>query len=220
MIVQIITYDKPHRKTQDIVFRLKLSGFTDIHLFVLPWITRPPHIPLYKHRPDNAFDISVDSFAKRMNLKYIRCEYSELTKLLDPTNKTLIAGAGILPGVKNTQIINSHPGYLPNVRGLDALKWAILAGQIIGVTTHFINEEADTGTLIERNILPLYHTDSFHSIALRQYELEIEMLLRSLTITPDGSELKAYSHYPVNKRMKPLDELRMMARLNKLLKGL
>ena len=39
----------------------------------------------------------------------------------------LIGGAGILPKklVNSMKIINSHPAYLPYVRGLDSLKWAI-----------------------------------------------------------------------------------------------
>ena len=65
----------------------------------------------------------------------------------------LIGGAGILPKeiIDNVNIINSHPAYLPSVRGLDALKWAIYNDMPIGVTSHIISEEADSGFLIRRD---------------------------------------------------------------------
>ncbi|HBE42011.1 MAG TPA: phosphoribosylglycinamide formyltransferase [Bacteroidales bacterium] len=216
-MIAVITYDHPHRKTQDLLFRLMLSGYIDIDLIVLPWQDRPETHPLYRHRPLEPVDISIEKLCSTFNLNYYRRDYNDLG-LLQNYSKILIAGTGILPeDVTKYKIINSHPGYLPNVRGLDALKWAILNGQPIGVTTHFIGAETDTGILIERRILPIYHTDTFHSIALRQYETEIDMLVNSLSIEPEGTELKAYREYPVNKRMGAHDEIRMMSRLNKLI---
>ena len=53
------------------------------------------------------------------------------------------------------KIINSHPGYLPNLKGIDAIKWAIYGHQPIGVSTHYISEKADEGELIERVIVPV-----------------------------------------------------------------
>ena len=62
------------------------------------------------------------------------------------------------------------------MKGLDALKWAIYQEQPIGVTTHYISDTADGGELIERRVIPIYFEDSFHSLATRVYEVEIEML--------------------------------------------
>ena len=41
------------------------------------------------------------------------------------------------------------------MRGLDSLKWAIFEGKPIGVTTHIISEETDTGWLINKQLLSL-----------------------------------------------------------------
>ncbi len=206
-MVNVVTYEQPHRKTQDVVFRLLMQGHK-VHLLVLPWMDRPLRNPLYKHRPQSFIDVSVKDMCDRMGITYERVEQID--------RPALIAGAGIIKVKAN--VINSHPGYLPDVRGLDALKWAILQGQTIGVTTHFIGDEPDTGVMIERQIVPLYPTDTFDSIAQRQYDMEIEMLVRALEIAPDGQELKPM--YKANRRMGIYDEIRMVRRLKRKLKYL
>ena len=87
---------------------------------------------------------------------------------------------GIDVDIDKCKIINSHPAYLPYVRGLDSYKWAIYYGKPIGVTSHIISEEADSGYLIKKALVPIYNWDTFHSLALRQYELEIDLLVDSI----------------------------------------
>ena len=60
------------------------------------------------------------------------------------------------------------------------MKWAIYDEKPIGVTSHIISEECDAGKLIKRELLKLYPWDTFHSVALRQYEMEIDMLASSI----------------------------------------
>jgi len=214
MRIGIITYDHPHRKTQDLIYHLVLMGYSYIDLILLPWVERAGHVPLYQHRPTEAIQINTGDLCERMRLFYQR---GDLVDILSKNkyDKILIGGAGILPPeVLEYNIINSHPGYLPNIRGLDALKWAILEGQPIGVTTYYIGKDVDTGIMIDREILPLYPTDTFHSIAQRQYELEIKMLAEAVVTDPDGEHLIAYPEYPANRRMKITDEIRMITRLN------
>ncbi len=220
MQIGIITYDHPHRKTQDLICRLKLMGYEDIELIVLPWVERNGHKPLYQHRPTEAVQITTEQLCSRIGLIYNRGDLAEIL-YKNKYDKILIGGAGILPPeVLGYNIINSHPGYLPNVRGLDALKWAILKGDPIGVTTYFIGEQADTGVMIDRRILPLYFTDTFHSIAQRLYELEITMLAESITAEADGKQLIEKLGCPVTERMNHLGEMRMIARLNKMVSEL
>jgi len=219
----IITYDHPHQKTQDLVCRLKLNGYDDLTLIVLPWEQRKRSTPLYLHRPDNPVSITTAEFCERFRMTHFFCGYDTLDKHFSNNkyDNILIGGAGILPKeVIKYNIINSHPGYVPNVRGLDALKWAILKGLPIAVTTHFIREEPDLGILIDREIVPLSFTDTFHSVARRHYELEIDMLVESITKIPDGKELHEKMGYPLNQRMSHRDELVMMKRFQRLIDGL
>lgn len=217
----IITYDNPHRKTQDLVFRLIAKGYKDLYLIVLPWVKRKGHLPIYEHRPSNAIQISTEVFCENFQLNYKKVDVNEIDNVLNAFafEHILIAGAGILPRelVRNCTIINSHPGYLPNVRGLDAFKWAIYNEQPIGVTTHYIDEKPDEGLLIERRIISVYYEDTFHNVAQRVYETEIEMLVNSMDIIDQKKapfESLKDDQYKTNKRMQAWEEWKMMRKFD------
>jgi len=220
--IAIITYDIPHRKTQDLVYRLILKGYK-ICLIFIPFEKRKPHNPLYEHRPLKPIPVENDDFCRKLDAGFF---YTKIDKIEDLCNKInfhsiLIGGAGILPKglVTKHEIINAHPGYLPNIRGLDALKWAIYEGQPIGVTTHYISKEADRGVLIDRKIIPVYFEDTFHSLAQRVYETELEMLVDSIEAKPDGMSLKDRRYPLVHKRMPKNKEIIMMERFETLRKN-
>ena len=46
------------------------------------------------------------------------------------------------------EIINLHPGLLPNHRSLDSVPWSILADDPVGSTTHFVDAGIDTGPVL------------------------------------------------------------------------
>ena len=213
-MIGIITYNVPHRKTQDLVSQLLLRGHTNLCLVLIPYIERKNHIPLYQHRPSECANVDVFQMCNNFNI-----DYTSHLKTQDFEN-TLIGGAGILSKelVAQHNIINSHSGYLPYVKGLDALKWAIYLGQPIGVTTHYIDENTDEGTLIAQELIPVYFEDTFHSLAQRLYETEIRMLVDSIEQEPEGTKLKD-DRYPVNKRMSHHKELIMMERFEAIRKN-
>lgn len=189
-MIGVITYDTPHRKTQDVLSKLLLYGYTDIHLFVLPWVERKSFVPLFRHRPSTASPISVEEMCKNLKISFQRTPVEELASCIEEKNPShiMIAGAGLLPeDVPNRfDLLNAHPGFLPNVRGLDALKWAIFDDQPLGVTVHYISAEADEGRLIDRREVPLYFEDTFDSFSRRVYEMEIEMMVQSIALVEEG----------------------------------
>lgn len=218
--IGIITYDHPHRKTQDLVYKLLLNGYSDLHLIVLPWEDRKPFIPIFQHRPSNCVDIPIDKLCDCLGIQFTNTiTTAGMFDVLqvEAFDHILIGGAGILHSdfAEDFDIINSHPGYLPNVRGLDALKWAIYDGQPIGVTTHYISENTDEGDLIAQCIIPVFFEDTFHSVAQRLYEAEIEMLACSINVLE--TERAPYTNladpqYKAHKRMSHHDEMIMMER--------
>ncbi len=224
-MIGIITYDAPHRKTQDLILKLLLNGYSDIHLVVIPWVKRKNHQPIFKHRPSKRTPVTIDEMCKRLNLKFFRVGIENLNEyfLKNRFEHILIGGAGILPEdlAKNHKIVNSHPGYLPNMKGLDAFKWAIYQGQPIGVTTHYISDKADEGELIEKTIVPIYFEDTFHSVAYRVYETEVEMLVNSISqIENKNAPLESLedNRYVANRRMPHQLEIVMMDRFEELRK--
>lgn len=207
-MIGIITYDAPHRKTQDVLSRLKLEGYSDLELIVLPWVARENFKPIFVHRPSARVELSIAELSDRLALKYMQVSEAGLNQHLSERNyrHVIIAGAGILPAeaAREHKIINAHPGYLPVMKGLDALKWAIYQNAPIGVTSHYISDKADEGELIERREIPVYKEDTFHSLAYRVYETEIEMLTHAIKMLDEGKaslSSLADDQYIANRRM-------------------
>ena len=49
-MINVLTYNAPHRKTQDLLFRLKAKGYNDVCVLATPWEERKNFRPLIPHR--------------------------------------------------------------------------------------------------------------------------------------------------------------------------
>jgi len=227
-MIYLITYDASHRKTQEILFRAKARGFTDFKVIGTPWVDKPKTFkPLIPHRPTNSIPVSMAEFCKNLGYSYEIVDLDKTGEFLVKNNAKLllIGAAGILgPEIINAcTVINSHPAYLPYVRGLDALKWAIYDGKPIGVTLHIASEEADSGWLIQREIIPVYSWDSFHSVAYRQFEKEMDFIVDAIELYQQGKlndrsklEVLTTGESPAHRRMPHSIEMRLMKRFQNL----
>ena len=210
MKICVITYNIPHKKTQDVLFRLRALGYNDVECVAFPFIKRKKFTPLVQHRVTDLIDVH-----PRLLCHELGYEYTEAVdfRLYD---KILIGGANILSKdtIGGYEIINSHPGYLPYVRGLDSLKWAILKGFPIGVTTHVINEGIDEGEVIEQRFIKVDYFDTIHSLGQKTYALEVEMLVDAIT-NPNRTVLEGDMGYnpPPNRRMPHRLEVKMLDKL-------
>ena len=217
--IAVITYDKAHRKTQDTIAKLLIRGYSNLTIIALPWEERKNFKPLFSHRPSNCEDIQLDILCKNLSIAYEKMKVEELSSYFNDKcfDYILITGAGLLPeelGL-NHKIINSHPGYLPFSKGLDAFKWAVYKGMPLGATVHFVTDTADEGTLIYQELIGVDFTDTFHSVANRLYELEVKLLVDSIDLIERGlSENTSLSNanYSATRRMPHKVEIAMMAR--------
>lgn len=215
--IVVISYNTPHRKTQDVLFQLKAKGYEQVKVLALPFVHREnPFQPIYAHRPSKAIPVETATLCQRLDYDFLEIDIQAIHAHLNehPADFILIAGAGLLPDelVENHRLINSHPGYLPKVRGLDSLKWAIHNQQELGVTCHFVDSEADAGFLIEQTTVPIYANDTFHSVAYRQYEIEIELLVNSIAIIPQKTDFPSLSttEWEATRRMPKAIEVNLM----------
>lgn len=212
--IGVFTYNHPHKRTQQLLFSLKAHGINDVIVIILPWKERINFEPIYKQRIETNLWIYPFDLAKNLGYKYYyipefhlsspeRC--LDLFKPLKDLECILLGGGPILPAsiVQNFNVINSHTGYLPIVRGLDCLKWAIYQGTEIAQTTHICGVEVDTGILIERRSVPLSSDDTFHSIAQRQLNMETTMFIDALHLYKKAKETGIIlgNRYPTNRRM-------------------
>lgn len=177
--VVVLSYTVPHRKTYDTLCRLRAKGYRNVAVYAKPYHYKKQYRPYIEHRP---LSYGFDTKELCENLDYEYIEYDDIFPGIENGSTILIAGAGIISDeiVRNNTIINAHPGYIPDVRGLDAIKWAVMEDKPIGCTTHIVGEEVDAGIIIERKEIPIYKYDTFHALANRVYEYEIIMLVDAI----------------------------------------
>lgn len=173
MKIGLLTYDHPHRKTQDLFFQLLMKDH-EITLVIFPWQNRKQLKPLFPHRPE-PLDIKPYNLRHHTELTFIE-NYKELDDI--NVDYFIIGGAGIIPHIPKVPIINAHPGLLPYVRGLDALKWSIYYGLPTGVTVHQIDNDIDSGKIIHREEITPHPGEQFYHFAMRIYEAEVANLIR------------------------------------------
>lgn len=189
--VVVLSYDAPHRKTEDVIWKLLLSGYRNLSLVLTPWVSRPPRKYIYAHRPGEpgwpAEPASApDVIASRLGLVCVKSSVDNLAGMLaslDP-EVVVVGGAQLLPSavVNGFKVLNVHPGLLPMCRGLDILKWSILEQARVGVTAHLCDDRPDLGRRIMDKDVPVYPGDTFHAFAARQYEMEIDLLPAALEV--------------------------------------
>lgn len=207
MRICVLTYQTEHRKTIDTLCRLKINGYTNVCVYAKPFHYKKRYMPQIPHRPiidenDSIYTIGYKTIIQ--NLGYELCKINDYEEIKEKDSTIfLICGAGIIPVeiVQKYYMINAHPGCLPMVRGLDALKWAIMENEPVGVTTHVLGEYVDAGYIIDRRIVPVYENDTFHMVAFRQYEMEIDMLVQALGKIDQFLLFTDGEAYPVHKRM-------------------
>lgn len=189
--IAVLTYNQKHRKTFDTLCLLKAKGYHSIKVFAQPMKYEKKTYPLVNHRPELIVNIpEPDVLCKNMGYTYIEGRFCETIPESDNDTLFLLCGAGILSMdfVSRHRIINSHPGYIPLERGLDAYKWSIYYDIPFGVTTHFLGEYIDGGEIIGRREIDIYPFDTFHSVAQRIYENEIDMLISTVEYENDKHE--------------------------------
>ena len=111
------------------------------------------------------------------NFNSLECE--NLLKMLSP-DIIVLGGSRILKkniiNIPRIGIINAHPGYLPKYRGVDVIPWAIYNGDNVGVTVHLIDENIDSGLIIDRQFISMEQGDTIDSLRKKTELLSGKMI--------------------------------------------
>lgn len=209
--IAVLTYNIKHRKTYDTLCLLKAKGYEDVSVYAQPMTYVKKRFPFIKHRPGLVMQIPEPALlCKNLGYRYVEGNFNKIAEEGDGM-LFLLCGAGLLQEqfVKNHRIINSHPGYIPFARGLDSYKWSVYYNLPIGVTTHFIGGYVDGGEIIERREIKVERYDTFHSVAGRVYEHEIDMLVGAINKAEEKHEF-IIPQNDLFKRMKPEQEQTLM----------
>lgn len=206
MKLGLITYDTRHLKTEQIALQIALRGPRDMVFYGLPFVDRPAREIVFAHRPDMKSGAASRDVARAVGAEFVPCASPDDIPA-DGADLFLIVGAGLLPAAfvsaTRGRVLNSHPGIIPVVRGLDAFKWAILDQMPIGNSLHYIDEEADAGEVITIQPTPVFADDTLEQFARRHYEAEIAMMVDyERYIAPDHQSPVLGEERPARMRMK------------------
>jgi len=204
MKICLLTYDAPHRKTEQVFMGLHKRGIGPIDFLLMPFIPRTPRAVAIQHRPNQFEGPSPRSLVEfgRGNVR----DYADWPAALNEYDYFIVCGSNLIePEFANSgKILNVHSGLIPTVRGLDSFKWAILLGLPMGNTLHRINEEADAGEVIAQFVTPVFQEDDLLTFATRHYENEIWMLTNFDRLIADGAIIPGLEARDATKRM-PLE---------------
>lgn len=78
--------------------------------------------------------------------------------------------------LKCAPAVNAHPGNLPEMRGVDNIKWSLYFMVNPVCTLHKVDTGIDTGFILQKKIVPLRVTDKISDIQKRASRICLEML--------------------------------------------
>lgn len=97
----------------------------------------------------------------------------------DRTDLLVLLGMGIVPAavlaVPALGTVNAHNGALPGYRGMDAVAWAVLAGEVPVCSVHLTVEEVDAGDVLACRAVPAGRADLRRSVKDTQIALLAEV---------------------------------------------
>lgn len=196
MNIGVFAYNFPHWKTQEGVHNLILKGFKPkVILAADPVPLNFPHSQI-RIVPKDLYLTHPQEIAKYHNIDYhvVKHNSQATSDLIKQYNLDMgvILGARILKPIAFSNfkigVLNLHPGILPQNRGLDNIKWAIIDNLPQGVTTHLINEKIDMGFFIEQENINVYPDDTLLDLHLRIQNLEQKLMISSLKILHKSSK--------------------------------
>ena len=137
---------------------------------------------------------SIDTFYLNRKKFFSSEEYDErILEELERKNIDLIVLAGYLNILSSklvskysNRIINIHPSLIPSFcgdgfYGENVHKAVIKSGvKFTGATTHFVDENVDTGAIILQDVVPVFINDDFETVAKRVLEIEHEILVKTV----------------------------------------
>ncbi|MBI2523092.1 hypothetical protein HYW19_01760 [Candidatus Woesearchaeota archaeon] len=194
MKIGVFAYNFKHKKTQETLLNLFMHGYKISCIFAAD----PVELHFYQSKiriaPKGLNYMHPMEIAKNLGIPYyvVKHNGSECEDLIKKYSLDvgIIAGARILKEniIKQFKIgvLNLHPAILPQNRGLDNIKWAILKDFKQGVSCHLISREVDKGRLIVKEEIDVYEDDTLLDIFLRIQNKEQDLMIESLKILGSG----------------------------------
>ena len=119
---------------------------------------------------------------ENINYYFVNDHNSKSTlKLIKNKKLDFLFNGGVIKRIdtkilKSTKgIVNIHPGILPYYRGCNCVEWAVLNGDIVGNTSHFMEKHYDSGPIIMKSKLNLKSCYSYENLRIKVYKNGINL---------------------------------------------
>lgn len=195
--LMLFGYDFEHKKTQDFLFYLYIKGYEIAYAVLAPW--KKLSISKNRVRTDVRHTglLHPEEICNSLDIDYLVADHNskEAHAYMEkrPVDLGVVAGARILSSdtlaAVGNNVVNVHPGLIPEMRGLDTLLWSIHENVPPGISVHFIGEKIDAGRLILTERLPVFKDDSVYDVSLRWLELQPEVLVQALERLDDVEDI-------------------------------
>ena len=193
----VFAYDFPHKKTYEGLLWLHVHRVKIAAVIAAPRVELRIRESAIRVAPSGLTFPHPREVATRIGVPYYVAAHNspECLRLLKKHEPRVgvVLGARILSqeviDCFSLGVLNMHPGLIPENRGLDNVKWAILNGIDQGVTTHLIagGKDVDLGRLIERRVVPVLPDDTLVDICLRLQNAELQMMVEAIERIAAGS---------------------------------
>ena len=195
MKIGIFAYNFEHKKTQEGLLNLLLGGYKPECIFAADPVPLTFYQSKIRIAPKGLHYTHPREIAKKLDIPYYVVIHNsdECKKLIEEhqLDVGVILGARILKkkviSAFKIGVLNLHPGLIPQNRGLDNLKWAILKGYKQGVTAHLINEKVDHGSIILQKEIDVFPDDTLLDVHLRIQDMEQFLMIESLKLMKQGN---------------------------------
>lgn len=179
----VFSYDFSHRKSAEGLLRLVLAGIPPKSILAAPRVTLQTREVMFPNFIADSALLHPGEVSTLLGLDYVVGTHTERTvaSVRGGLSQALILGARVLPESVVNQfkdgVFNLHPGVLPQNRGLDTVKHAILHDLPLGVTLHKIGRKIDSGEVITRRFLSKVSVhDTIQTLNFKVQSLELELL--------------------------------------------
>lgn len=194
MRIGVFAYNFEHKKTHEGLLALHLAGFEIACVLAADPVPLNFYQSKIRISPKGLRYSHPHDIAQRLGIPYhvVPHNSEDCAKLIQRYNLDVgvILGARILKTAViepfKIGVLNMHPALLPENRGLDNLKWAILRDIKQGVSCHLIDGSIDRGSLILRREIPVFPDDTLVDIFLRIQNTELTMMVETLEILKAG----------------------------------
>ena len=107
-----------------------------------------------------------------------------------PSALLVLAGCGIVDssviGSARGGCVNGHPAFLPGLRGVDVVQWALAEDHPIGVTAHYVTAQVDAGEVIDSKPVAILPGESFGAFQQRVVAEQARILAAAVAMHVSG----------------------------------